>query len=92
MDTEGPFCLPEELLANYDIMESASKQNPLKVLSTDQERMEYIEKMEKVYKRTTKEHFNYMKSKDYEGNVDEKTWYRIALHLSKEGLLPELGV
>ena len=89
LDRKVPKFLPEELLENYRIMEEASQNNPLKILSTLEEKLRYIEDMEQIYQCSTKDHILYMKEKDYEGNVDERTWYRIGLQLQRDGLLED---
>lgn len=92
LDSNYPRTLPDELLANYVRMMSASEKNPLKILSTNEEQLAYVEKMEKVYDRSTQEHINYMKAKEYEGSVEERTWYNIARQLKRNNVLPDLEV
>lgn len=92
LDRERPKTIPNELLENYRIIERASEQNPLKVLSNTDEQMAYIKEMEIVYQRTTQQHIQYMKEREYEGNVDERTWYRLALLLKRNNMLPDLEV
>lgn len=92
LDKHSPKLLPVELFDNYQIMQKASEENPLKILETDAEQLAYIKKMENVWNRSTQEHIQYMQSKDLEGNVDDRTWYRIALQLNERGLLDDLEV
>ncbi|AXH98446.1 hypothetical protein DV702_01220 [Sporosarcina sp. PTS2304] len=92
LDKDYSSTLPNELLANYNEMMNASKRNPLKILSTNEEQLAYILKMEKVYNRSTQEHISFMRAKEYEGSVEERTWYNIARQLKRNGVLPELEV
>ncbi|MEK4698151.1 hypothetical protein MKX47_00970 [Solibacillus sp. FSL R7-0668] len=87
-----PKKLPDHLLGNLKIIQEASKENPLKILETKDEQFNFIKQMEKVWGRTTQEHIYYMKNKGFEGNVDERTWYRTALQLKKIGVLKDLEV
>ncbi|EGQ27062.1 hypothetical protein HMPREF9372_0945 [Sporosarcina newyorkensis 2681] len=84
--------LPDELLANDQRMALASDNKPLKILSTDEELMRFVEKMQKFYDRTTQEHVNYMRARDYEGSVEERTWYNIARQLKRNNVLQDLQV
>lgn len=92
VDKHSPKVLPAELLDNYQIIQEASKSNPLKILETEEEQLAYIQKMEKVWNRTTQQHMHYMQAKGLEGNVDERAWYRIACQLKKAGVLKDLEV
>lgn len=91
LDKHSPKILPDDLLENFQIMQQASEQNPLKILDTTEEQLAYLEKMENIWNRTTPQHIQYMRDRDFEGNVDERTWYRLALQLKKAGVLKDLG-
>lgn len=92
LDKHSPKLLPTELLENYQIMQQASEKNPLKILNTLEEQLAYVKKMENICNRSTQQHIKYMQSKGFEGNVDERTWYRIARQLRYSGVLKDLEV
>lgn len=76
------YQLPEDLKLNYSIMMKSSENNPLKILSTVGEQLEYLIRMEAKYGYSTSEHIVRMCLNDYEGSVEERTWYRIAKTLN----------
>lgn len=92
MERNKPKELPKELMENYIKMQEASKNNPLKILETVEEQIDFIREMEQIYNRETKDHIAVMIEREYEGNVDERMWYRIARQLKREDRLPETEV
>lgn len=68
------------------IIEANSKSSRL-IFNTPEEKLEFIRSCEKTYKKTTENHIIDHQNRGFEGNVDERKWYRIAMELKEEGLL-----
>lgn len=53
--------LPNSLPGNYLSMQTESNKNPLRILSTTNERLSFIHRCERYHKKSTQEHINHMK-------------------------------
>lgn len=76
--------LPENLTDNFKSMSKTSESNLLKIFKTKEEQVQFIKNMENIYNRSTERHIILMEEKEHEGNVDERTWYRLWINLNKD--------
>ncbi|MGG0134508.1 hypothetical protein [Bacillus tropicus] len=67
------------------ILEANLNSNRLMFKNVEEKR-EFLQRCEKVYKKTTREHLRQFEERGFEGNVEERKWYRLAKKLIDEGI------
>ena len=66
---------------NFEDIVNTNKKSPHNIFITDEEKIQFIKNCEIIYSRSTREHLQYHVQKNYEGNVDERRWFRFAKEL-----------
>lgn len=69
---------------NIEWMKNADKDKERLKLQTDIEIEQYINDCELSYNRTTEEHIKLFEEKKYEGDVNERNWYRYSIYLKRK--------
>ncbi|OJD46188.1 hypothetical protein BAU22_16840 [Bacillus sp. 4048] len=77
----------EELQRKIKRVLEANENSTRTIFSTDQEILEFVNNCEKVYRKSTIDHLVSHEQRRYEGNVDERRWYRFGKYLQDKGLL-----
>ncbi|MCM3167931.1 hypothetical protein [Peribacillus frigoritolerans] len=72
-------------LDNYNHFMEANKSSKRTIFETDEEKLEFIKSCEESYKVKTIEHIDNYVKRGYEGNVDERRWFRFAKYLQEKG-------
>lgn len=66
---------------NFEDIVNNNKRSSRNIFMTDDEKIRFIKNCENVYGRSTREHLIIHVDKQYEGNVDERRWFRFAKEL-----------
>jgi len=76
----------EKWKENFKRIMEANHASKRTIFKDDNEMIEFIHNCEKVYNKTTDEHLLDHKKREFEGNVDERRWYRFAKYLKEKGV------
>ncbi|MGD6778479.1 hypothetical protein ACQCT3_02545 [Sutcliffiella horikoshii] len=77
--------LKDKWIENYKLISKANENSKRTIFQTEDEMMEFIKNCEKLYNIDTKQHLINFPKNGFEGNVDERKWFRIARHLEDNG-------
>lgn len=66
---------------NYKRLIRCKDESNRLIFENDEEKLRFVLDCEKVYNRTTLEHVQWFKGNNFEGNVDERRWYRLGCYL-----------
>lgn len=77
--------LPKHLQEKLQKMLEVDKNSSGYIELTDEYMINDCKACERFYKRTTIEHIKQFIDRGYEGNVDERNWYRYAIVLKNKG-------
>ena len=72
---------------NFKRIMKKNQNSQRKIFQDDDEMVEFIHNCEKFYNKTTEEHIKEHVRRNFEGNVDERRWYRFAKYLMEKGTL-----